>query len=112
MRVSSGFKAASLADSEKMSQMEPMEDRNSVLVARGQYWIGNRYMVTLIERGVRASWGLGVRTGMSFPARASLLYVLVRARRATQSTSVLFLYLNHSLQPRPIGSDDHINIDG
>ena len=34
--------------------MEPVEDGNSVLVVRGRYWIGNRYMVTLIERGVRA----------------------------------------------------------
>ena len=46
--------------------MEPVEDGDTVLVARGQYRIGNRYMVTLIERSIRASEGVSVRTGREF----------------------------------------------
>lgn len=69
-----------------MSQMEPVEDGDTLLVARGQYRIGNRYMVTLIERSIRVLEGVGVRTGMSFPARAALSMYLygLRGRRSRQ----------------------------
>ena len=69
-----------------MSQMESVEDGDTVLVARGQHWIGNRYMVTFIERSIEALEGVGVRTGMSFPARAALSMYLygLRGRHSRQ----------------------------
>lgn len=40
-----------------MSQMEPVEDGDTLLVARRQHRISNRYMVALIERSIRSSGG-------------------------------------------------------